>query len=949
MERSRRWDAARRRPVLVRGAWLAVWLLAAAPPAGAHDASVPIAADGIVLLGPPEVAAGSESFSFASSDPDVLASHDPALAPTAVLVRGEGAAGRSPLVSLDPTRWSPSGDGFAYGDPGGARGGLTAATLQNGALSFQAGSGWPWSPEGAQDAVWVHFRVEDEWYCARFPAAGAAVNQVGHFASGAAPAPAACPEAVCGNGAVEPGEECDDGDLVEDDGCSSACRFVECASQEFTSTYQAIQERIFDEPRYGCSAVTCHHPATAALAGNLDLSADASYAALLGPDRLGAPSTGSPMRRVEPVDPQLSFLYRKLATRLDPDLVEIPLAFPTEGFPMPREPFFALAPEHLEALRLWIRAGAPPDTVVDGTASLLDTCLPPPDPQKIPVPAPPPPDPQTGEPTGFQLQQPPWPLLGRTASSQGEDEICMATYYDLSAVVPEWARMPCPAPFALERRCRVGGPAPCSSDAECPGEGNACAVARNATNPTSECLVWHRQVLKQDPQSHHSIVTIYTGASDTTDPAWGAWSRRSDDPADPCYPLRWPDRNSPPPECACDPTAIDPARGFAPGCSGGIESQVACIGFGPADAGNFNLAGGGSNQLTLSQEPIFDLELADGVYSVLPLRGIVNWNSHAFNLSPTDSTLAQYLNVHFAGPADQETRSQQLFDARWIFAESVPPFETLEICGTYTFEPGSRLFQLSSHTHERGVHWRTWLPPNEQCRPPCLGSPATTTLFGCDLEKVCVGPTHEGRSCTSEDPSFCGAPELCVLLPECEGPREDPPLYRSTEYADPLNLTFDPPLAFDAPDPRDRTLLYCSEFDNGATPRAPIKRRSTSSTPPALDFGPLVLDPVLLEPLLGGPCRDHVVACLDGPKRGQPCGREAGPDAFCGLSESCPTCVCDACPAHGGITTTDEMFILLGDYYLTPEPSSAALGLAALGAAGLLARARRARDRVAGG
>jgi hypothetical protein len=645
------------------------------------------------------------------------------------------------------------------------------------------------------------------------------------------------------------------------------------------------------------------------------------------------------MLRVEPLDPQLSFLFRKLAAKLDPDLPEIPLPTnpDTEGDPMPRAPFFPLSADHLEAIRLWIRNAAPEDKVVDGTQALLGACLAEPDAQKIvPPPAPP------GD-TGIQLQQTPWSLFGRTPETQGEDEICMATYYDVSAIVPESAKVPCTSPFGPEKRCSHDNTR-CDVQADCGGQ-NTCDEA--------ECFAWHRQVLRQDPQSHHSIVTIYTGGEGPDHESWGAWSRKSDDPADPCYPLSWPDRNSPSAQCLCEPIAdLDGNVGYAPDCSGEIVTDVACIGFGPGDDSGFSLAGGGSNQLVLSQEPFFDQELADGVFRVLPTRGIVQWNSHAFNLSSQHTTMAQYLDLHFAGPQDQLTPAQQIFDARYIFAEFTPPFGTSEVCASYTIPQGARLFELSSHTHVRGVDWRTWGPPNEPCRPDCQGHPATSQFFGCDITKVCVGEQNRDQECGfRESPdAFCGGEGLCQELPLCEGPRGDTPLYRSTEYADPVNLAFDPPLVFDDPDPAQRTFLYCSEYDNGATTRAPVKLQSTAPNPPDLDLsglfggGGFVLPAPLVQPLLGGPCRDSVaegrfaVSCLDGPHQGEPCG---GDHSFCGD----PALeLCDACPSHGGITTEDEMFILLGTFHFpVPEPSQILLGISAIGGVGLLARRRRRR------
>jgi hypothetical protein len=250
-------------------------------------------------------------------------------------------------------------------------------------------------------------------------------------------------------------------------------------------------------------------------------------------------------------------------------------------------------------------------------------------------------------------------------------------------------------------------------------------------------------------------------------------------------------------------------------------------------------------------------------------------------------------------------------------------------------------------------------------------------FFGCDEARVCVGEQLRGEDCTfwgtcadnetgaldgvtckdDEDcgsgkfcqpvaavaDELCGGPDLCEELPLCEGPRLDSPDYRSLEYSDPVNLEFDPPLVFDSPDPAERTFLYCSEFDNGGTSRSSVKLQSTAPSPPDLDVFGFMLPGSVVQPLLGGPCRDSIsegrfaVACLDGPHKGELCD---GDHSFCGD----PALeLCDACPSHGGITTEDEMFILLGDFFIpAPEPSQILLSLMALGGVGLLARRRRA-------
>ncbi len=137
-----------------------------------------------------------------------------------------------------------------------------------------------------------------------------------------------------------------------------------------------------------------------------------------------------------------------------------------------------LTDDHLEALRLWIRGGAPKDLVVEGTADLLASCLPPPDPLTIPVPDPP------GAGVGVQLQQTPWPL-----PAQFEDEICMFTYYDFSATDL--------VPLSAQVDCEV-----------------------TINNPSGNCFKFQKYVLAQDAQSHHSILRGYIGAFDTTDPGW---------------------------------------------------------------------------------------------------------------------------------------------------------------------------------------------------------------------------------------------------------------------------------------------------------------------------------------------------------------------------------------------------------------------------------------------
>ena len=680
-------------------------------------------------------------------------------------------------------------------------------------------------------------KVDDRPLSALFPACGSDdVATVGTCVAERV----ACRFCLSATAAADTERDCD----LFDDGDTDNNSCLPCAAAVgYDSTFEAIQRIIFESPVYGCSSGLCH--GSVAPQGGLALSDDPntpaieSYAALVNEPGSGA---SPPADRVEPGEPALSFLYNKLAA------ATLPGHDAGGGSPMPSGGAPALTEEHLEAVEKWIRGGAPEELSVEGTALLLGSCLPDPDPLTIPPPDAP------GAGVGVQLRQTPWPL-----PAEFENEICMATYYDLTntGLVPGPAMVDCPKQF-LPGRCTGGANAEegCTILADCPdqGVGTACDPTKGMkNNPSGLCFAYNSQVLTQDPQSHHSIIHIYTGGFDTGDPGWGPFTYKFQDAGNPNQGM------------SCDPTAVD-ATGANPGCSGEVETAVACLGYGPPDysfGGGLGIGGANAPQFSGSQEPYFQQVYPSGVYNVLPMQGVIVWNSHAFNLTSGDSTLSQYLNLHFAlGASEQQFPVQGIFDAASIFVQDVPPFETREYCRTYTLPPNAALFELGSHTHRHGTLWRTWAPPNTPCTP---GQPA------------------------------------CVA-------RVDTPIYVSVEYTDPLQLTFDPPILhgtdFTAPAIAARTYLYCSRYDNGATPASPaVKRQSTSPSPPvALPFG--------------GPCPDIDLQCIGGPNQGTDCFY---PDDFLGTCESFPGAGdgdCDACPVKGGVTTEDEMFILLGNYYI---------------------------------
>ena len=469
------------------------------------------------------------------------------------------------------------------------------------------------------------------------------------------------------------------------------------------TTWAAIQRTILTGR--GCTASACHDADRPA--GMLDLSSEVAWKNLINIES----QAGINMPLITPGEEKRSLLYLKLEAKTHG--TKLPAG---AGSPMPTSGE-AVTADELAALRLWIRAGAPADSVVAGTQALLACELPQAsDPNKIP----PPPVPAPGE--GFQNYAGPWKL-----KADAEAEVCFATYYDLSDVAPDWAKID----------CKVGG-------------------------VEQTCVANRKHQLTQDAQSHHSVVFAYGGLAGPSDPAWGSWQCGGGEHAGK----------------ACDPTKPKVAVtegggdcGARAACQTTITNKLACTGFGPQDFSlNRTMAGG-------AQSPFNTTEYPEGVYSAIPMKGMIVWNSHAFNLTEKETTVEQYHNFWYARPEQRKFRVQSIFDIRHVFAMTVPPFESRESCATYTVPQHSRVFNLHSHVHKRGVLFRTWLPPNP---------------VGC-------------------------AP------PSCQ-PNDTEPYYVSRLYNDPTIMDINPPMAFDDPDPASRTFKYCAVFDNGKADPSTLRR-----------------------------------------------------------------------------------------------------------------------------
>jgi len=479
------------------------------------------------------------------------------------------------------------------------------------------------------------------------------------------------------------------------------------------------------------------------------------------------------------------------------------------------------------------------------------------------------------EPIKVKPLPPPPPGLGvqlraprQTLPPNSEREVCFVSYYDVSAQVPEEFRSPDGTSFRYN-----------------------IADAR------------------QDPLSHHAVVDVYVGRAAIDDPVWGPFTCKGG--------AR--DGQS------CQPTDLD-SCGADGVCSSPPVQATACIGFGPGDASI-----GVGEQSLFSTMGSAGVEPDQGIYAEAPLRGILVWNSHAFNLTATPATLDMWLNFDFAAPTEQQHLLDRFTDVSAIAKMAVPPYGIDEVCQRYVVPDGARLVDLFSHTHKRGKRFRIFEGNfycqggnfnNEPCSPfgpdpglpvrdLCGGAPCVSrrvpTIGDCNhdssvsIDEIVMGLNIAlGRADLSACDGFDRDANRAVTVDELLGaidfalrPMRDPNaslLYTSLTYVDPVVVTFDPPRSFG---PRGtpaegRTLTYCALYDNGYTNPDEVKRKSRV-------------------PTNGAPCRP--TNCAEGAV-GERCTSDAQCDSGAGSGDG----ACDACTVGFGVTTDDEMFVLAGSY-----------------------------------
>jgi hypothetical protein len=374
-----------------------------------------------------------------------------------------------------------------------------------------------------------------------------------------------------------------------------------------------------------------------------------------------------------------------------------------------------------------------------------------------------------------------------------------------------------------------------------------------------DCFVYNDLLLAQDPQSHHSIVDFYV-------PPEGKESHR--DPMDPVW-KNWICLGGDNDGASCAPNGND--CGDRGQCATEPLTTIACIAYrnGPPEMGDvgglFGTAAARQN-VVLAQESTFQETFPEGVYAFAPVKGFLVWDSHAFNPTKVDTSVEQWMNIEFASPDSLLYLRRNIFDADDIFGMGrIDAYSSKEACTTYTIPQHGQLLTLTSHTHRFGKEFRIWYPPNEICEPG----------------------------------------------PDCL-PNDRPADYVNYDYADPLYQRFfgDEILSFDLVGEEDRTFKYCALWDNGESNPAEVRRDSIKPDAETCEFvgafAPLANARGL--GLFPCGCEPEERSCFGGPNEGMACN---GDDSVCGEGG-----ICDACPAGGGVTTEEEMFILAGSYYI---------------------------------
>lgn len=237
--------------------------------------------------------------------------------------------------------------------------------------------------------------------------------------------------------------------------------------------------------------------------------------------------------------------------------------------------------------------------------------------------------------------------------------------------------------------------------------------------------------VRQDSVSHHMVVWNPNKDLTTLTPNTAGWTCRGG-----------PNGGTP-----CDATKGSADCGDGGVCGGPTTNGTFCGGRGELFA-----SGGLPEQIANTQAPQEYLPPIDGVYWEVPLRGVLWFNSHAFNLTQEDTTLHARMNFSYA--SDRKRKMVPHNEVRNNVPVGQAPFTRKTYCEQFEVPADHAIAVMTGHTHRRGE--RFWV----------------------------------------NDPS-------------------GKQIYENFVYNDPEYKRYDPWLEFPSTVQADRTLEFCATFNNG--------------------------------------------------------------------------------------------------------------------------------------
>jgi cysteine-rich repeat protein len=152
-------------------------------------------------------------------DPQLVTLQDPRC-PAVSSLRLNADAQDTGEITLPCANWRLIGSGFQYKDTTAAAGGVQKITYKSGVLNIRMKGSAYAALHGVVNHIEVRFRVGAARHCGRFQSFKRNTTE-----RIAAAGPTLACQPLCGDGLVDPGEQCDDGNKLSGDCCSSTCQF----------------------------------------------------------------------------------------------------------------------------------------------------------------------------------------------------------------------------------------------------------------------------------------------------------------------------------------------------------------------------------------------------------------------------------------------------------------------------------------------------------------------------------------------------------------------------------------------------------------------------------------------------------------------------------------------------------------------------------------------------